>query len=86
MGDAFAVWSSVDITNNTSNIYVNKAAQGLAWSMMPELLASYDLDSGSYALRCTIAVNALGKVVIGWDQHSPTTTMAMHRVWFVENE
>jgi hypothetical protein len=86
MGNAYAVWTSVDKAKSTSNIYANKAAVGAAWASMPELLASYDMSGGSYALHCSIAFNSLGKIAIVWDQHMPTTSMAMHRVWFVENE
>lgn len=86
MGDAYAVWTSVDRVKNTSNIYANIAAMGAAWQTKPELLAGYDMSAGSYAIRSSIVVNALGKVAIVWDQHLPSATMATHRVWFVENE
>lgn len=86
MGTAHAVWTSIDGVNNTSNVYANIAAMGAAWKTTPELLAGYDMSTGSYALRSSIVVNSLGKVAIAWDQHLPSTTMATHRVWLVENE
>jgi len=86
MGNAYAVWTSVDRDTNTDNVYVNKAPMGGEWGAIPEMLASYDMGAGSYALHVSITVNALDDVAIAWDQHMANSSMAMHRVWFVEHQ
>jgi len=86
MGNAYAVWTSVDNAADTDNVYVNNAPMGSAWAETPELLASYDINAGNYAGHVSMAINSLGNIGIAWDQHMATSSMAMHNVWFVEKQ
>ena len=86
MGNASAVWTSVNSSNNTDNVYVNQAPMGSGWAAAPELLASYDMSIGNFAEHASITINSAGKVGIAWDQHMTGSGMAMHHVWFVVNK
>ena len=85
-GNAYAVWTGVNTSTNTENVYVNHAMMGQSWMAESDLLASYDLSAGNYAGNVSIAINSDGGIGIAWDQHMNSGSMSMHHVWFVENQ
>jgi len=84
MGNAYAVWTSINLADNTNKVYVNQATPDGLWSTTPTLLVNNDLSTGSYTLDVSIDVNALNDVGISWDQHIMSGSMSHHRVWYVE--
>lgn len=84
-GKAYAIWTAVDMTENSDNVYINTATMNNGWGAAPERLASYDLSMGNSAGSASIAINANDSVAVAWDQHVASSTTATHRLWYAQN-
>lgn len=74
-----AAW--LDTTQQNSELYVNQYSPTSGWALVPDQIASYELNSEGVIRSADLVTTAAGDTIISWQQLTKTEFAKQYQFW-----